>query len=51
MRWELLREDEKTKAAIDERRAQAKEKRSMTELIAGENKIMMTDSSNMDEFT
>jgi hypothetical protein len=51
MRWELLREDEKMKAGIDERRARAKEKCAMAELIAEENKIMMMDSSKMDEFT
>jgi hypothetical protein len=51
MRWELLREDEKLKAAIDERRARAKEKRAMAEIIAEENKIMTIDSSKMDEFT
>jgi hypothetical protein len=51
MCWELLREDEKTKADIDERRAWAKEKCAMAELIAEENKIMMMDLSKMDEFT
>jgi hypothetical protein len=51
MRWELLREDEKMKADIDERRARAKEKRATAELIAELNKIMMMDSSKMDEFT
>jgi hypothetical protein len=50
MRWELLREDEKIKAAIDEKRARAKEKHIMMELIAEENKIMIMDSLNMDEF-
>jgi hypothetical protein len=39
------------KVGIDERRARAKEKRATTELIAEENKIMMMDSSKMDEFT
>jgi hypothetical protein len=43
MRWELLREDEKMKANIDERRARAKEKHATAELIAEENKIMMMD--------
>jgi hypothetical protein len=51
IRWELLREDEKMKSAIDDRRARAKEKCAMAELIAEENKIMMMDSSKMDEFT
>jgi hypothetical protein len=46
MRWELLQEDEKLKAAIDERRALAEEKRAMAELITEENKTMM-----MDKFT
>jgi hypothetical protein len=50
MRWELLREDENIKAVIDERRARAKEKRALAELIAEENMIMMMDSSKMDEF-
>jgi hypothetical protein len=39
------------KAAIDERKARAEEKCAMAELITEENKIMMMDSSNMDEFT
>jgi hypothetical protein len=43
MRWELLQEDEKMKAAIDDRRSRAEEKRAMVELIAEENKIMMRD--------
>jgi hypothetical protein len=51
MRWELLREDEKMKADIDERRARAEEKHTTAELIAEENKIMMMDSSKMNEFT
>jgi hypothetical protein len=51
MCWELLREDEKMKAGIDERRAKTEEKRATVELIAEENKIMMMDSSKMDEFT
>jgi hypothetical protein len=51
MRSELLREDEKLKAAIDERRPRAEEKHAMAELIAEENKTMMMDPSLMDEFT
>jgi hypothetical protein len=51
MRLELLREDEKIKDAIDERRARAEEKRALAELIAEENKTMMMDPSLMDEFT
>jgi hypothetical protein len=51
MRWELLREDEKMKADINERRARAEGKRATAELIAEKNKIMMMDSSKMDEFT
>jgi hypothetical protein len=39
------------KADIDERRSRAEEKRATAELIAEENKIMMMDSSKMDEFT
>jgi hypothetical protein len=39
------------KAGIDERRARAEQKRATAELIAEENKIMMMDSSKMDEFT
>jgi hypothetical protein len=39
------------KVGIDERRAQAEEKRATAELIAKENNIMMIDSSKMDEFT
>jgi hypothetical protein len=39
------------KVGIDERRARAKEKRATTELIGGENKILMMDSSKIDEFT
>jgi hypothetical protein len=51
IRWELLREDEKVKATINERRARAKEKCAMAELIAEENKTMMMDPSLRDEFT
>jgi hypothetical protein len=51
IRWELLRENEKVKATIDERRARAKEKRAMAELITEENKTIMMDPLLMDEFT
>jgi hypothetical protein len=50
-RWELLREDQKRKAAVEERRASADEKRAMAELIAEENKTMMMDPSTMDAYT
>jgi hypothetical protein len=39
------------KADIDDRRAQAEEKCATAELIAEVNKIMMMDSSKIDEFT
>jgi hypothetical protein len=38
MRWELLREDEKSKAIINEMRARAEEKRALAELVAEENR-------------
>jgi hypothetical protein len=38
-------------AGIDERRARAEEKRATAELIIEENKIIMMNSSKMDEFT
>jgi hypothetical protein len=40
-RWELLREYEKCKVTMEERRASATEKRTMAELISKENKTMM----------
>ena len=50
-KWELLRQDELRKAAVEERRASADEKRAMAELIAEENKVMMMDPTIMDAFT
>jgi hypothetical protein len=39
------------KASVEDKRASADEKRSMAELIAEENKIMMMDPSNIDVYT
>jgi hypothetical protein len=50
-KWELLRQDELRKAAVEEKRANADEKRAMAELIAEENKVMMMNPGNMDELT
>ena len=50
-KWELVRQDEMRKAAMEEKRASADEKCAMAELIAEENKVMMMDPTNMDAFT
>ena len=50
-KWEVLRQDELRKAAVEEKRASAEEKRAMAELIAEENKVMMMDPTTMDAFT
>nr|XP_051196593.1 uncharacterized protein LOC127309922 [Lolium perenne] len=50
-KWEILRQDEMRKAAVEEKRAMAEENRAMAELIAQENKVMMMDPSTMDAFT
>jgi hypothetical protein len=50
-KWELLREDENHKAVVEDRRASGDEKRAIAELLAEENKIIMTDPSNMDVYT
>jgi hypothetical protein len=50
-KWEILRQDEMRKAAVEEKRAMAEENRAMAELIAQENKVMMMDPSTMDALT
>ncbi|KAK1692063.1 hypothetical protein QYE76_008760 [Lolium multiflorum] len=48
--WNMLREDAKRKADVEERRARAEENRAMSELIAVENATMMMNLAEMDEF-
>jgi hypothetical protein len=50
-RWEAIREDDKRKAALEERRLELEEKKAMMELIADENRTMTMDPSTMDAFT
>jgi hypothetical protein len=50
-RWEVIREDDKRKHALDERRLELEENKAMVELIADENKMMTMDLSTMDAFT
>jgi hypothetical protein len=48
-RWETIQEDDKRKAALEERRIQlVEEKRTMMELITDEFRTMMMNSSTMD---
>jgi uncharacterized membrane protein len=49
-KWELLRECEKCKAAMEERRASVNEMHDMAEIIAEQNKTMMADPSTMDAY-
>jgi hypothetical protein len=49
-KWELLREDEKHKAATEERRTSANKKCAMEELVAEENKTIMMYPSTMDAY-
>jgi hypothetical protein len=49
--WEAIREDDKRKHVLEERRIELEEKKAMMELIADENKTMMMDPSIMDAFT
>jgi hypothetical protein len=50
-RWEAIREDDKSKHALEDRRIDREEKKAMMDLIANENKTMMMDPSTMDAFT
>ena len=50
-RWELLREEGKRKADIEDRRAIAEENKSVAKLLAEENKIMLMNRGEMDELT
>jgi hypothetical protein len=50
-RWEAIREDDKRKHALEERRIDREEKKAMMDLIANENKTMIMDPSTMDAFT
>jgi hypothetical protein len=50
-RWETIWEDDKRKAAMEERRLMLEDKKAMMELIADENRTMMMDPRIMDAFT
>ena len=50
-RWQQLREEGQRKAANEEICAKADENKSVTKLLAEENKIMMMDRSVMDDIT
>jgi hypothetical protein len=50
-RWEVIHEDDKCKAALEERRLELEEKNTMIELIANENRTMMMDPSTMNAMT
>jgi hypothetical protein len=49
-KWNILREDVKRKADLEERRASADENRAMAELIVAENVTMRMNPAEMDEF-
>jgi hypothetical protein len=46
-----VEEDDKRKAAMEERRLTLEDEKAMMELIADENRTMMMDPSTMDAFT
>ncbi|XBI39532.1 hypothetical protein VPH35_124282 [Triticum aestivum] len=50
-KWQLLKEKGLRKAAIEERRARAAENKSMSMLLAEENKIMSMNRNDMDDLT
>ena len=50
-KWQLLKEEGLRKAAIKERRARAAENKSMSLLLAEENKIMSMNRNDMDDVT
>jgi hypothetical protein len=50
-RWEAIREDDKRKAAIEERRLALEERKAVMELITDENRMMVMGLSTMDAFT
>ena len=50
-KWQLLKEEGLRKAAIEERKARASENKSMSFLLAEENKIMSMNRNDMDDLT
>ena len=50
-KWQLLKEEGLRKAAIEERRARAAENKSMSLLLAEENKTMSMNRNDMDDVT
>ena len=50
-KWQLLKEEGLRKATIEERRARAAENKSMSMLLAKENKIMSMNRNDMDDVT
>ena len=50
-KWQMLKEEGLRKAAIEERKARACENKSMSLLLAEENKIMSMNRNDMDDLT
>ncbi|KAE8783811.1 galacturonosyltransferase 14 [Hordeum vulgare] len=50
-KWQMLKEEGLHKAAIEERKARASENKSMSLLLAEENKIMSMNRNDMDDLT
>ena len=50
-KWQMLKEEGLRKAAIEERKARASENKSMSLLLAEENKIMSMNRNDMDDLT
>ncbi|XBI14823.1 hypothetical protein VPH35_057345 [Triticum aestivum] len=50
-KWQMLKEEGLRKAAIEERKARASENKSMSLLLAEENKIMSMNRNDMDDVT
>ena len=50
-KWQLLKDEGLHKAAIEERRARAAENKSMSKLLAEENRIMTLNNDDMEDIT
>ena len=50
-KWQLLKDEGLRKAAIEERRARAAENKSMSKLLAEENRIMTLNNDDMEDIT
>ncbi|KAE8772599.1 hypothetical protein D1007_55364 [Hordeum vulgare] len=50
-KWLFLKEERLRKAAIEERKPFAKEKKALAKLLAEENKIMTVNRNEMDDIT